>query len=239
MSFKLTLVDVNPKMIEVWKTTFEENPEVAIVQGSILDQRADAWVTPTNSRGVMKGGLDGIIRRFLGEQIERRVQAEINRLYMGTIPVGAAVCVASGCENPKFLVSSPTMSAGRQDISDTLNVALACGAAFQAIHEQNLRQPGSITTVAMPGLGSANGKTPLEICGDLMWTAYNLLRDRPLADFQALREALEGELGDLGPAKKKAIPQAHAPSPLAPKPAPTPAPPAPSPKQSDVDFDDV
>src|SRR5437868_9263188 len=102
MTIKVVLVDINPKMVEAWRTSFEENPEVDVVQGSMLDQLADAWVSPTNSRGHMGGGLDAVIKRHLGGQIEKKVQAEIARLYLGRMPVGAAVCVPSGVANPRF-----------------------------------------------------------------------------------------------------------------------------------------
>ena len=45
MLVKVVLVDVNPKMIAAWRTTFEENPEVEIVHGSMLDQPVSAWVS--------------------------------------------------------------------------------------------------------------------------------------------------------------------------------------------------
>ena len=243
MSVKVRLVDINPKMIAAWRSVFENNPEVEIVHGSMIDQTADAWVTPTNSAGRMGGGLDGVIKRYLGTQIEKRVQAEIGRLYHGKMPVGCATCVQSGAANPRYLISSPTMSAGREDISDSLNVALACGAAFQAVLLQNQKDPGSIQTVALPGLGAANGKTPVEICADLMWTAYNIFRDRPTASFAAMQAALEEQLGDLNPATAKPKPQGpplpKAAQPL-PRPAPAPAPPpTPSVKNADIDFDDA
>ena len=38
----------------------------------------------------------------------------------------------------------------------------------------------------------------VEICADLMWTAYNLFREKEFTDFGELRKALEGELGELG-----------------------------------------
>ena len=33
MLVRVTLCDINPKMIAAWKETFEENPEVDIIQG--------------------------------------------------------------------------------------------------------------------------------------------------------------------------------------------------------------
>ena len=237
---KVVLVDINPKLIAAWRSTFEENPEVEIVEGSMLAQRADAWVTPTNARASMDGGLDAAIKGHLGAAIERRVQGEIRRRFGGLLAVGHATCVPTGSPRPPFLISTPTMAGSSEDISDTLNVALACAAAFQAVHMQNAREPGSIRSVALPGLGANTGRVPVEICADLMWTGYNLFRRRAFDDFAAMRVALEAELGDLGPMapagkKTTAPPKAGAP---ASGPAPPPSPATPSAKQADVDFDD-
>ena len=78
MLVKVVLVDINPKMVEAWRATFEENPEVEIVQGSMLEQTVDAWVTPTNCAG--EHGRRPRRRRSRATSapaIERRVQAEI------------------------------------------------------------------------------------------------------------------------------------------------------------------
>jgi len=198
MSVKVILVDINPRMIEAWKETFEENPEVEVVQGSMLDQTVCAWVSPTNSRGSMDGGLDAVIKKHLGANIETTVQREILKTYNGVMPVGFATCVETGKTSmPKFLISTPTMASSSLDISDSLNVALACCAAFQAVHMQNAKSPGSIQSVALPGLGANTGKTPVQICADLMWTAYNMFRGKEFATFQEMRKALEEELGSL------------------------------------------
>jgi O-acetyl-ADP-ribose deacetylase (regulator of RNase III) len=246
MAAKVVLVDINSKMVAAWRATFEENPEVEIVQGSMLAQEVDAWVTPTNARASMDGGLDAAIKGHLGAAIERRVQAEIRRQFGSSLlAVGHATCVPTGTTRPSYLISTPTMAGSSEDISDTLNVALACAAAFQAVHMQNARALGSIQSVALPGLGANTGQVPVEICADLMWTGYNLFRRRAFADFAAMRAALEEELGDLGPTpgsgKKKppavASPKGAAPKPAAPQPQPsTPAPP--SAKPADIDFDD-
>jgi O-acetyl-ADP-ribose deacetylase (regulator of RNase III) len=201
---RVVLTDINPAMISAWRATFEENPEVEIVHGSMLDQAVSAWVSPTNSAGRMDGGLDLVIKNNLGGGVEKRVQAEIAKRYAGAMPVGFATCVPSGKPMPRYLISTPTMVASSQDISDTLNVALACAAAFQAIHMQNRAEPGSIRSIALPGLGAATGKTPVEICADLMWTAYDLFKERQFDDFKDMRRALEEILGDLGSPSAKA-----------------------------------
>jgi O-acetyl-ADP-ribose deacetylase (regulator of RNase III) len=243
MPVKIVLVDINPRMIKAWRATFEENPEVQVVQGSMLDQDVDAWVTPTNAKASMDGGLDAAIKGHFGPAIERRVQAEIRRLHGVLLPVGYATCVPTGSARPAYLISTPTMMTSSEDISDTLNVALACAAAFQAIHMQEARGQGSISSVALPGLGANTGRVPVEICADLMWTGYSLFRRRAFDDFAAMRAALEEELGDLGPTSSFA--KAKVKAPVTPKPAspgpvsgPPPTPATPSAKKVDVDFDD-
>jgi O-acetyl-ADP-ribose deacetylase (regulator of RNase III) len=197
-SVKVTLVDVNPKMVAAWREVFENNPEVTVLQGSMLDQKVSAWVSPTNARGEMAGGLDGVIKKHFGAKIQTRVQSEIARRYQGSMRVGHATCVETGAAVPRFLISTPSMGASSEDISDTLNVALTCAAAFQMVAIQNRAEPGAITSVALPGVGTGTGRTPVEICADLMWTAYNLHLQRDFVDFAEMRAALEEELGALG-----------------------------------------
>ena len=73
----LTLVDLNPKMIAAWQTVFDAEPGVEIVRGSLLDERVSAWVSPTNSRALMDGGLDGAIRARLGAGIQARFRCRV------------------------------------------------------------------------------------------------------------------------------------------------------------------
>ena len=46
MLVKVILVDINPRMVDAWRATFEEHPEVEIVHGSMLEMQASAWVSP-------------------------------------------------------------------------------------------------------------------------------------------------------------------------------------------------
>ncbi len=243
MNINIHLVDINSKMVKAWRDTFEENPEVKIVEGSLLDQQVDAWVTPTNSRGSMDGGLDLVIKNHLGPSIETAVQKAIANRYGGFMPVGHATCVPVAAGRPKFLISTPTMAGSSEDISDTLNVALACAAAFQAIHMQNERQPGSINSIALPGLGAQTGRVPVEICADLMWTGYSLFRRRAFADFADMRGALEQELGQIGAGPNTQTMVTPSTTPTAVPASNTPASPSATPsnkvtKDTDTDFDD-
>lgn len=194
---KVVLVDVNAKVVEAWLAAFADTPEVEICKGSLLGQNVDAWVSPTNSRGRMDGGVDAVIKRHLGAGIQLRVQRAIRNQFGGSLPVGSAVCVPSGATNPKFLISTPTMVQSVQNVSETLNVALACAAAFQAIHMQNEKKPGSIESVALVGMGAATGGVPPRVCANLMWTGYTLFNDHYFRDYDGLRDTIREQLDDI------------------------------------------
>ena len=194
---RVVLTDTNATVVEAWRAAFADTPEIEIRKGSILDEDVDAWVSPTNSRGRMDGGVDAVIRRHLGAGIQLRVQRAIRSRFEGRLPVGSAVCVPSGAVSPRFLISAPTMEESSQNVSETLNVALACAAAFQAIHRQNTRTPGSIGSVALVGMGARTGRVPARVCANLMWTGYTLFNDHSFEDYDDLRSTVVAQLDDI------------------------------------------
>ncbi|MEE1753131.1 ADP-ribosyltransferase domain-containing protein [Streptomyces sp. SP18CS02] len=196
-ALRVVLVDVNAEVVAAWRSAFADTPEVEIQRGSILDVDVDAWVSPTNARGRMDGGVDAVVKRHLGAGIQVRVQRAIRDRFGGGLPVGSAVCVPSGAVVPRYLISTPTMRQSSQNISETMNVALACAAAFQAVHLQNREQPGSIRSVALVGLGAQTGRVPAGVCANLMWTGYTLFQDHGFADYDELRAAVLGQLDDI------------------------------------------
>ena len=145
----------------------------------------------------MDGGVDAVIRQHLGAGIQLRVQRAIRDQFGGSLPVGSAVCVPSGAANPRFLISTPTMVRSAQDVSATLNVALACAAAFQAIHLRNATEPGSIRSVALVGMGAATGRVPARVCANLMWSGYTLFQDYRFRDYDELRQTVCAQLDDI------------------------------------------
>lgn len=194
---KVVLTDLNPGVVAAWRSAFSDTSEVEVRSGSLLDRPADAWVSPTNSRGRMDGGVDAAVKRHLGAGIQLRVQRAIRDGFGGSLPVGSAVCVPSGAANPKYLISTPTMVASVENVRETLNVAFACAAAFQAIHRQNEAAPGSIRSVALVGLGAATGNVPAQVCANLMWTGYTLFNDHYFRDDDELRATIRAQLDDI------------------------------------------
>ena len=195
MLFDIKLVDINPEMIDAWRATFSDCPDIQIVPGSMLKQAVSAWSTPTNAGGCMNGGLDLAIRDHFGRGIEQRVQAAIAEQHQGSMPVGQAVCVETGVKAPAFLISTPTMLTFSENVSATINVALAFAAVLQTATLKNLAQPGSITSIAIPGLGAATGGVPVYDCAEQMRLAYELMLERSFESFDALWSALHEALG--------------------------------------------
>ncbi|MFI6148730.1 macro domain-containing protein [Streptomyces sp. NPDC051109] len=196
-TLRVVLTDVNERVVEAWRAAFADTPGIEIRRGSILDEDVDAWVTPTNSRGRMDGGVDAAIKRHLGSGIQLRVQRAIRDRFAGALPVGSAVCVPSGATVPRYLISTPTMVQSTQNVSATLNVALACAAAFQAVHRQNRQAPGSIRSVALVGMGAQTGRVPARVCANLMWTGYTLFHDHWFEDDDELRATIVTQLGGI------------------------------------------
>ncbi|MFG2874588.1 ADP-ribosyltransferase domain-containing protein [Streptomyces sp. NPDC048337] len=193
-ALRVVLTDVNERVVEAWRAAFADTPGIEIRRGSILDEDVDAWVTPTNSKGRMDGGVDAVIKRHLGSGIQLRVQRAIRDRFAGALPVGSAVCVPSGATVPRYLISTPTMVQSSQNVSATLNVALACAAAFQAVHRQNRQAPGSIRSVALVGMGAQTGRVPARVCANLMWTGYTLFHDHWFEDDDELRATIITQL---------------------------------------------
>ncbi|MFD7082715.1 ADP-ribosyltransferase domain-containing protein [Streptomyces sp. NPDC002181] len=194
---RVVLTDVNERVVEAWRAAFADTPGIEIRRGSILDEDVDAWVTPTNSRGRMDGGVDAAIKRHLGSGIQLRVRRAVRDRFAGAMPVGSAVCVPSGTAVPRFLISTPTMVESSQNVSATLNVALACAAAFQAVHRQNRKAPGSIRSVALVGMGAQTGRVPARVCANLMWTGYTLFQDHWFEEDDELRATITAQLSGI------------------------------------------
>jgi O-acetyl-ADP-ribose deacetylase (regulator of RNase III) len=211
MDITISLVDLNHHLAAAWHGYFAGERSVTVVHGSMLLQRTDAWVTPTNARGSMDGGFDAAVKRYFGDAIEHRVRREVRARFGGATPVGAATCVstlglsvpATGPQ-PRYLISAPTMSGSSERVSGTLNAALAFAAAVQAARMRNAAEPDAIRTIAVPGLGASTGRVPPDECARQMFAAYEVMRDHAFEDFDDMRAALLGELAPLSVRSRRA-----------------------------------
>jgi O-acetyl-ADP-ribose deacetylase (regulator of RNase III) len=174
MNFKLYLVDRNSDVTDAWGETFQDMEEVSITNGNILDIAHTAVVSPSNSNGVMIGGVDKEYSEYFGVSIEARVMSMASKRPEGYLPVGAAAIVTTGDTRIPFLVSAPTMESA--STIEPRNV----GAAFFAVMRSVFEARGQITALFCPGMGTGVGEVvPLEAAKE-MKLAYSFWRPKLL-----------------------------------------------------------
>ncbi|WP_326567579.1 macro domain-containing protein [Amycolatopsis rhabdoformis] len=133
---------------------------VRVHRGSVLDVVAQAVVSPANSYGWMRGGIDAVYERaFPG--VEQNVRSAVLASYGGELPIGEAVIVPTGEAEPAWLISAPTMrEPGERLPADTVHPYLAARAVFLQ-WQLGMLEDGPVRevvdTIAMPGLGTGVG----------------------------------------------------------------------------------
>lgn len=168
------LRDINADLVAAWQTAFAGLPGVKVSAGDILEQEADAIVSPANSFGHMDGGIDLAYSYFFGWDLEAGLRKRIVEKHFGELPVGQAAVLPTGHARIPYLVSAPTMRVPGS-IAKTLNVYLAFRAALIAVLEHNAQEPSSIETLLVPGLGTGIGEVPFERAARQMRAAYDAI----------------------------------------------------------------
>ena len=186
---KIKLRDIHPKMIEAWKKFFKDDPDVEISWGDIFGEKANAIVSPANSFGFMDGGIDAIYS-FRWPHIQKELQDFLLQNCYGELPVGTAVIISTGEKDIPWLISAPTMRVP-MDVIGTVNAFLAFRAvliqvkAHNSLNEEKLH----INSILCPGLGTAVGRMPHDICALQMLFAYKVVMKNTPAIVDDLTEA--------------------------------------------------
>ena len=129
--------------------------EIEVRKGSLLEVEADAIVNPANSRGIMGGGVAGVIRRLGGEEIEREAVSK------APVPVGEAVLTTAGRLPFKGVIHAPTMEEPAMRTTEE-KVRRATRAALKVADESCFR------SVALPGMGTGVGRVPKNVAARAM-----------------------------------------------------------------------
>ena len=166
-----------------------ERLTISVVQGSILEVDAQAIVNAANSRGIMGGGVAGVIKRAAGVEVEDEARKQ------APISVGKAVLTSGGKTKFKRIIHAPTMPQPAMCIPAE-NVALATRAALA------LGDSHGFTSIAIPGMGTGVGGVAHAEAAALMvkeikaYSAHTLrsvvLVDVDVAMVEAWRDCLAG-----------------------------------------------
>lgn len=154
---------------------------VRVHRGSVLDIAADAVVSPANSYGWMRGGIDAEYARAFPE-VEQHVRSAILAYHGGELPIGEALVVPTGEPAPPWLISAPTMrEPGEQLPADTVHPYLAARAVFLLWRDGKLDDGravrGVLSTIAMPGLGTGVGGLAPGTCAHQVAAAWSEVFD--------------------------------------------------------------
>lgn len=180
---KFYLRDINPGMTEAWNKWFGDVEDFEISTGDIFGgPKADAIISPANSFGFMDGGIDLIYSNHFGWDLQKRLQKLLKEEHYGELPIGQAVIVPTHKNDIPWLISTPTMRIP-MFVHGTPNAYLAFRASLVAIkkhndrlqHEENVINgpvSGWIESVLCPGLGTAVGRMPFDVCAKQMFYAY-------------------------------------------------------------------
>lgn len=183
------LRDINRPLVAAWEKYFEGVPSVQTSVGGIFGVEADAIISPANSFGFMDGGIDLVYSRRFGWQLQERLQKLLRDEYDGELPIGMAVLIGTGDPKLPYLISAPTMRAPT-NVSDTLNAYLAFRASLRVIQKHNETFPGSIRSVICPGLATATGEMPVEICAKQMRAAYKQIVEGQTGNSSSINEII-------------------------------------------------
>ena len=174
---RLVLCAVEDPLAEAWETAADGRREVYTHRGSTLDVPAEAVVSPANSYGWMRGGIDAVYAGAF-PSIEQHVRSAVLAYHGGELPVGQAVIVPTAVAAPAWLISAPTMREQGETLPpDTVHPYLAARAVFRMWRDGRLEDDrpvrAVVSTIAMPGLGTGVGGVPPQVCARQVMAAWD------------------------------------------------------------------
>ncbi|OLR93119.1 macro domain-containing protein [Actinokineospora bangkokensis] len=174
---RLVLCAVHTDLAEAWDGAAAGRPGIRVHRGSLLEVDADAVVSPANSFGWMRGGIDAVYSAAF-PAVEQSVRSAVLALHGGELPVGEALVVATGAARPAWLITAPTMrEPGVLLPPDTVHPFLAARAVFRlwrdGVLEDGTPVREAVGTIAVPGLGTGVGNVPVEVCARQLAAAWD------------------------------------------------------------------
>lgn len=174
---KLVLCAVSEPLAQAWDAACGERPDIVVHRGSVLDVPAQAVVSPANSFGWMRGGVDAVYAQAF-PAVEQRVRSAVLAYHGGELPVGQALIVPTGIAAPEWLISAPTMrSPGERLPPDTVHPYLAARAVFRLWLEGSLEHGDpvrtAVSTIALPGMGTGVGGVSPHTCAHQVIAAWD------------------------------------------------------------------
>ena len=173
----LVLCAVSEPLAQAWDAAVDGRPDVRVHRGSVLEVAAQAVVSPANSFGWMRGGIDAVYAQAF-PAVEQHVRSAVLAYHGGELPVGEALIVPTGAADPPWLICAPTMrNPGELLPPDTVHPYLAARAVLRLWRDGTLDhgQPvrAAVHTIALPGMGPGVGGVSPETCARQVVAAWD------------------------------------------------------------------
>ncbi|GAA2989679.1 macro domain-containing protein [Actinokineospora diospyrosa] len=174
---ELVLCAMGESLASAWETAAEGRPHIRVHRGSVLEVQADAVVSPANSYGWMRGGVDAVYAANF-PAIEQRVRSAVLAYHGGELPVGEALIVPTDVARPTWLITAPTMKEPTEALAaETVHPYLAARAVFRlwrdGVLDNGSPVRNAVGTIAMPGLGTGVGGVPPQVCARQLAAAWD------------------------------------------------------------------
>lgn len=182
----LVLCAVSEPLAQAWDAAANGRPDIVVHRGSVLEVPAQAVVSPANSFGWMRGGIDAVYAQAF-PSIEQQVRSAVLAYHGGELPVGEALIVPTGSSAPEWLISAPTMrQPGELLPPDTVHPYLAARAVLRLWRNGTLEHGEPVRevvrTIALPGMGTGVGGVAPETCARQVIAAWDeVIGDRAQA----------------------------------------------------------
>jgi len=173
----LVLCAVSEPLAQAWEAAIDGRPDVRVHRGSVLEVAAQAVVSPANSFGWMRGGIDAVYAQAF-PAVEQHVRSAVLAYHGGELPVGEALIVPTGVSEPPWLICAPTMrNPGELLPPDTVHPYLAARAVLRLWRNGTLddgeQVKSAVRTIALPGMGTGVGGVTPETCARQVVAAWD------------------------------------------------------------------
>jgi O-acetyl-ADP-ribose deacetylase (regulator of RNase III) len=176
-ALELVLCAVEEPLARAWETELQGRPGIRVHHGSVLEVPVQAVVSPANSFGWMRGGIDAIYAEAF-PNVEQTVRSGVLAFHGGELPVGEALIVPTGVSAPAWLISAPTMrQPGELLPVDTVHPYLAARGVFR-LWQNGLLDEGVlirevVRSIGLPGLGTGVGGVSPATCARQVIAAWD------------------------------------------------------------------
>ena len=147
--------------------------KIIIKKGSIVKAEVDAIVNPSNSCGLMGGGVAGFLKKVGGKEIEEEA------IHQAPTHIGQAIITTSGLLKARKIIHAPTME-NPAERTDSHKVKCSVEAALELADKEGFGK------IAFPGMGTGVGRLDKKEAAKTMIDTIKIFAAKYLQEVQLI-----------------------------------------------------